>query len=1304
MKRLTRICAILLMALCLFSFIGCKKTTYVVTFDAGDAEFDYAKIQVVKGETIPSDILDNIPTLEGYEFGGWINTADDTVWNKTNKVTSNIDLKARWNKLIKINYVLNGGVNNPNNPTYFTKNVELFAPTKQDFDFQYWLYNGEKITHLPNEDVTEITIEAIFKHQGPQLIYDLDGGTNNPNNPIYYSPNAELFEPTKAGYKFDYWEYNGERVTNIPEVTEGDINLIAHYTIIEYTITYELNGGTNNPNNVTKFTILDLPLSLGDPSMEGMTFMGWTCNGRKIISIPKSSMYCNDITLVATFEKHYNINYVDCDEIDISSFPKTYVSSTGITLPTPIKKGYIFGGWEYDSKIVTKISEGTTGDITISPIFDLATYTITYELNDGKNSIKNPKTYTILDKTINLYNGTRKGYIFVGWMLNGEFVEKIDTSIAENITLSAVWELEPVYHKIIYVLNGGKGDENAPSKYKEGEGLVLSIPTKANAKFLGWNTQSDGSGQYITEISTTATEDITIYAIWEEHEVTHTITYNLNGGEVKNAPETYVQGVGVTLPRATKEGYNFVGWYLTSDFRDIRITEISEEATIDIVLYAKFEEKVTKYTITYYLNGGHFTTEDIVTEFDKNTETFSLPIPTREGYTFTGWINELDDVVTNIEKGTEENIVVKAEYTTTLQSYSIKYITNEGTLSTDAIYKYTQGETVMLPQATREGSTFIGWYRTPNLTGDIYTSIPSSTSTNYVFYAAYQDIGYKITLVVDGVETVINYTINSSNITLDPVEKEGYTFKGWFNDAGQQVDTIESGSHFNIVLIAVFEPIIDDVTHTVTFKDYDGTVFTTISVKHGNTVSEIIAGTLEGLSLSWYLGNTKFDFNTIITKDIELTVKWNVMEEIFQQVFTVAKLTDNLTINTYYDTAAGQMYVRWSSDKPTFINMITGEVNLDYDETIVKVTGEFVIGKYAFALTKDIIVDKLNFVDLSTIKPAIGYFYSRTASCEISQVTIDTLDIINYGFARVDSDFTVDISELSSIERITALRKQGIRVLLCFGGYGNAGTNFALAANTKAGRQKLAQSMLEIIQEYHFDGVDIDWEYPGYETGQDVSVDRPNYTLLLQEISDTLKGANPNYLVTAALPGGKYGYTRYEIRKIANILDYVNLMTYDLQSSNVSTHHTALYNSGSYTPHGSVDQTVELYNIQGVPKNKLIIGIAFYGRRFVIESNDSGIGKNNTLSSASAITYTSIYNDYLLPIKNGSTTIKRYWDNTAKAPYIYDGRTWISYDDPESIKYKCQYVLDNDLGGLMFWDYGEDETLQLIQAIHDNFR
>lgn len=1304
-KTTCRFCILVITLLMVFSLTSCKKKV-TVTFDEAGGIFTIDKYDGYKGE--PISFLDElIPIKEGYEFIGWYEKDSNQKWTSATKIEKNTTLIAKYkeNTPILIEYELDGGVNNPQNPSTYIDNFTLLEPSKEGFIFKYWEYNGSIVTQIPNVLDNPIVLKAIYEKKQDKLIYDLNGGINNPQNPLTYEAGALLYEPSKHGYVFDYWEYNGNIITSIPETSDESITIRAHFTAIQYTITYELNGGINNEMNKLTFTAEDLPLKLYDPSFEGYTFIGWYCDEKQLAGIPNvPSIYCKDLVLEAKFELHYNITYLG-EGLDTVNNPTTYISSQGARLKNPVKNGYNFAGWVWNSNIITSIPAGTTGDIVLTSLFDLAEYTITYELDGGINSSKNPNTYTVERSDFTLFEPTKENYVFLGWSLDGQIINKFYVLTAKNVVLIAMWEIAPTYHTIIYELNGGTVSEIAEPKYQEGVGCTLPIPIKTGYTFKGWNTSSDGTGNYISTISSIDTADYHVFAIWEKDAVLYNITYELNGGVATNLPQTYEQGKPLNLPHPQKPNSTFSGWYLSPNFSGEGFTSLNKDAMGDLVLYAKFNSNNQVYTITYYVNGGTFTTNDIIYEFTKDTETFMLPNLTREGFIFDGWEDENKEIITSINKGTMTDIRLQARFTSQNTVYNIKYINNGGNIDNDAIFTVSRGANIELPSSTKLGANFVGWHLHQNLSDNVITSLSNITS-NIVLYAEYQNIIYNITYEVD-VENLNpqNYTIDEADIYLEPVVKEGYEFIGWFNLAGQEITVIESGSNEDFYLVAKFEPIIEEEnTHIVTFVNYDGSILATQKVIHGMIASELIIGQSKGLSLSWYLDGEIYNFNNLITNDIMLEAKWSVIDDIYNQIFTTPEIVENIKIQTEFDTPVGIINVHWRSDKYTNINMVTGAVNQEYSNVTVKVTGQFTFNGQQFTVDRNIIVGKVNFVDLSTTKPVIGYFYSRTASCEITDTTISTLDIINYGFATATSQATVNISDLKSIERIIALRQQGIRVLLCIGGYGAAGTNFSLAAKTEDKRKKFAQSILDILIEYHFDGVDVDWEYPGYLTGTDVAYDRPNYTLLMQEIKNTLKAYNPEYLVTAALPGGKYGYTRYELRNIGQILDYVNLMTYDLQSSTVSTHHTGLFN-GSYTPHGSVEQTVEIYSLQGIPKNKLIVGIAFYGRRFNVKSNSDGIGCQNSTSESSSITYSNIYLQYLVPIANGSTTIKRYWDNTTKAPYIYDSTTgvWISYDDAESIKHKCQYVKDNNLGGLMFWDYGEDDTLQLIQAIYDNF-
>lgn len=383
------------------------------------------------------------------------------------------------------------------------------------------------------------------------------------------------------------------------------------------------------------------------------------------------------------------------------------------------------------------------------------------------------------------------------------------------------------------------------------------------------------------------------------------------------------------------------------------------------------------------------------------------------------------------------------------------------------------------------------------------------------------------------------------------------------------------------------------------------------------------------------------------------------------------------------------MFIWASSDEFTLTK--DGKINQGREDITVEMTlyvwDQEVIGTYH----KDVIVEKIEFEALREGKTIFGY-YSTWFFKGYDNRIVD-IDVVNLSFAFVLANFTIDMGSIdNNINRYLSVRKKGVRVVLSIQGYEAGGKNFSNAAASEAGRTKLANSILEVIEKYHFDGVDIDWEYPGFGTGRLESVDRANYTLLMQQIYETVKAANSDYLVTAALPGGAYGYRRYELNKIHNYLDFIHLMTYDLETTSLAVHHSALYSSSNTTTQGSVNDSVDIYHRGGVPYNKLVIGIAFYGKLTQTSSSvNGGIHSQTTSSKYTSITYSNIVSGYLNRL---GSDVTYYWDSTSKAPYLFDlsSNVFITYENEDSITEKCRYALNNSLGGVMIWELGEDDS------------
>ena len=257
-------------------------------------------------------------------------------------------------------------------------------------------------------------------------------------------------------------------------------------------------------------------------------------------------------------------------------------------------------------------------------------------------------------------------------------------------------------------------------------------------------------------------------------------------------------------------------------------------------------------------------------------------------------------------------------------------------------------------------------------------------------------------------------------------------------------------------------------------------------------------------------------------------------------------------------------------------------------------------------------------------------------------------------------------------------------------------------------REKLVNSFIDTCEKYHFDGVDIDWEYP--EGQQEVN----NYVEFIKLLYTKMKAKSKNYLVTSAMYGGN-GVSKYNADVVYEYLDYIHLMTYDLNASDTSTHLTAL-GTGRLSSI-SVKKTIEYYTGAGIPKEKLVIGAAFYGKQFNISTSATSFTYQKCIGEPFTLTYSAIKNSYLSMIGTNSDRIKvvREWDSDGQAPYLciteygLDGnvvnKAFVTYDDAQSLTLKSQYVFDEGLGGLMFWELGSNDRDEddLMQAIYDVF-
>ena len=283
-------------------------------------------------------------------------------------------------------------------------------------------------------------------------------------------------------------------------------------------------------------------------------------------------------------------------------------------------------------------------------------------------------------------------------------------------------------------------------------------------------------------------------------------------------------------------------------------------------------------------------------------------------------------------------------------------------------------------------------------------------------------------------------------------------------------------------------------------------------------------------------------------------------------------------------------------------------------------------------------------------------------------------------------------------EQLSRLRgyNPALRFVLSIGGWGAGG--FSLMARTERGCRAFAASVGEAMEAYALDGADIDWEYPcSNAAGIDCDPsDRENFTLLLQALRDAVG----ERILSIAAGSGAYFIRDTEMEKVAAILDYVQIMTYDLRTGRpVTGHHTPLYPGEMGAGEVNARDCVSMFVRAGVPREKLIIGAAFYSRVWKkVKNTGTGLGQPAAGPAGFGPGYDELQAAYI--DQNG---FRRHWDAQACAPYLFNGDTFISYDDCESVAAKCRFVLREGLRGLMYWEHSCDKTGTLLKTIAETF-
>jgi chitinase len=336
-------------------------------------------------------------------------------------------------------------------------------------------------------------------------------------------------------------------------------------------------------------------------------------------------------------------------------------------------------------------------------------------------------------------------------------------------------------------------------------------------------------------------------------------------------------------------------------------------------------------------------------------------------------------------------------------------------------------------------------------------------------------------------------------------------------------------------------------------------------------------------------------------------------------------------------------------------------------------------------------------------KAVIAYYHGSTEALDSFDANSMTHLIYCFGHLKGNRLHINSAKDTLLIQKMVGLKKQNrqLKVLLSLGGWGGCETCSDVFA-TKRGRAEFARSVKELNTFFGADGIDLDWEYPtipGFPGHKYAPGDKKAFTQLVTQLRKTL---GTEQVITFAA-GGFQTFLEKAVdwKRVSKKVDYINLMTYDLVSGAATTtgHHTALYSTPEQKE--STDNCVQYLIRNGVDPGKLIIGAAFYARTWEGVSPDN----NGRYQSGKFKDFIG-YDQFGKQLATDSGYVF-HWDETAKAPYAYNPtqKIYATFDDKRSMELKTKYVLEHNLGGIMFWQLGHDTPKDgLLHTINQTLR
>ena len=592
------------------------------------------------------------PTKYGYVFRGWIENGEPSymarpIYSVLKGSSGDKVFVAVWSPLtVPVYYNLNGG--SADNRTSYTFGEEAFAlnaPVREHYEFKGWRTSRDeepkKDYTMNTERAETLVLEAVWAPVEYEIVYNLNGGAfpEYPENPTSLTVEDDTFtiiNPTREGYDFKGWKIevtspsygplyvldlsNGDSVFKFEVYPESTVfkfssdtkvgenldkliqSIKDEYPKLTSTWTYDnIDGGilVKYPEGNAEYvkTYLEEELQASFPSL---TIASGSYGERVLTALWEPSVYS------ITYDRN-GIVYTPPVEEEPSN-PAFYTVLDQFTIINPERPGYTFLGWIREGETQDKarsmyeVKLGSTGDLSLIPVWEKNVYDITYVMNGGEIPENAPSTFSYGDEEVHLKAPKRENYVFIGWKDSEEAspVKKyvIQSDLDKDLTLEAVWTPEEYY--ISYYLGGGKlkdGKSNSSFYTVESEDFILNVPERDYYVFKGWKEYDQHDSEAAKEYKVVASEarDLILVAVWEP--VVYSISYVDDGYykyDIVNPTSYTVESEDLYIAGPYKDGYDFLGWVVAGD----RTAKINNPMVIesgshgDLKLFAEYQVSI----------------------------------------------------------------------------------------------------------------------------------------------------------------------------------------------------------------------------------------------------------------------------------------------------------------------------------------------------------------------------------------------------------------------------------------------------------------------------------------------------------------------------------------------------------------------------------------------------------------------------------------------------------------------------------------------------------------------------------------